>query len=99
MNRKTVMVISSFQLDIGALLKPDVLVALESLPDGGLSFFCSLLQGSSLDVPPLADLGTTALAGDDTKIVRFVWNDELVTTALRTTQLHFNLIAHESPRR
>jgi hypothetical protein len=93
------MVISSFLVDYSALLKPNVLAVLESLPDGGLGFFLGLLQDSSLNVFPLADLRPAGMAGDDTRIFRIVWNDELVAAAFRATRLHFTLTAHENPRR
>jgi hypothetical protein len=93
------MLISSFLVDYSALLKPDVLIALERLPDGGLSFFLGFLQKGSLEVSPLADLRPAGMAGDDTRIFRIVWNDELVAAALRATRLHFTLTAHEDLRR
>lgn len=93
------MIVSSFVVDYSALLKPNVLVALERLPEGGLGFFCGLLQSGSLEVSPRAHFGATALAGDDTGIFRFVWNDELVAAALGATKLYLDLIAHEEPRR
>lgn len=87
---------TAFSVDVSPILArlrdPEVSEYLRGLPTPIFDYFFERLCDGGLDTAESAEDGTAGTAGNNTSIIRLVWNANAVTAALIATKRHQDIL-------